>query len=41
LYSLGKASDAYNFFVPIYGRFANFFDTADPKDLKALLDEIR
>ena len=41
LYSLGKASNAHNYFVPIYGRFTNGFDTADLKDLKALSEEVR
>jgi len=40
-YSLGKGSDAHNIFAPIYGRFTNGFHTADPKNLKALLEEIR
>ena len=40
-YSQGKTSDAHNFFAPFYGRFTKGFDTADLKDLKALLEKIR
>jgi class 3 adenylate cyclase/predicted ATPase len=39
--SQGKRQDAYNLLAPVYGWFTEGFDTADLKDAKALLDELR
>jgi class 3 adenylate cyclase/predicted ATPase len=39
--SQGKKSEARAFLAPIYGWFTEGFDTADLKDAKALLDELR
>jgi predicted ATPase len=37
----GKRQDAYELLAPVYGWFTEGFDTADLKDAKALLDELR
>jgi len=37
----GKRQEAYDLLVPVYGWFTEGFDTADLKDAKALLDELR
>jgi TOMM system kinase/cyclase fusion protein len=37
----GKRQDAYDLLAPVYGWFTEGFDTADLKDAKALLDELR
>jgi predicted ATPase len=39
--SQGKAGDAHDLLAPIYDWFTEGFDTADLKDAKALLDELR
>jgi predicted ATPase len=38
--SQGKRQEAYDLLAPVYGWFAEGFDTADLKDAKALLDEL-
>jgi class 3 adenylate cyclase/predicted ATPase len=37
----GKRAEAYDLLAPIYGWFTEGFDTADLKEAKALLDELR
>ena len=37
----GRRDDAHNLLSPIYGWFTEGFDTADLKEGKALLDELR
>ncbi len=37
----GHATDALDVLAPVYGWFTERFDTADLKEAKALLDEIR
>jgi predicted ATPase len=37
----GKRQEAYDLLAPVYGWFTEGFDTADLKDAKALLDELR
>ncbi|HEX6114396.1 MAG TPA: hypothetical protein VFZ10_19035, partial [Geminicoccaceae bacterium] len=37
----GKRGEAYELLAPVYGWFTEGFDTADLKDAKALLDELR
>lgn len=37
---MGKTVEAHDIFAPIYGWFTEGFDTADPKDAKALIDEL-
>jgi predicted ATPase len=37
----GKGTEASNLLAPVYGWFTEGFDTADLKDAKALLDELR
>ena len=37
----GKRAQAHDLLAPIYGWFTEGFDTADLKDAKALLDELR
>ena len=37
----GKRQDAYDLLAPVYNWFTEGFDTADLKDAKALLDELR
>ena len=38
--SQGKTTEARDLLAPVYGWFAEGFDTADLKDAKALLDEL-
>ena len=37
----GKRAEARDLLAPVYGWFTEGFDTADLKDAKALLDELR
>ena len=37
----GRRAEAHDLLAPIYGWFTEGFDTADLKDAKALLDELR
>jgi class 3 adenylate cyclase/predicted ATPase len=37
----GRRAEAYDLLAPVYGWFTEGFDTADLKDAKALLDELR
>ena len=37
----GKRAQARDLLAPVYGWFTEGFDTADLKDAKALLDELR
>ena len=37
----GKGAQAHDLLAPVYGWFTEGFDTADLKDAKALLDELR
>jgi len=39
--SQGKRQEAYDLLAPVYNWFTEGFDTADLKDAKALLDELR
>jgi predicted ATPase len=39
--SQGKRQDAYDLLAPVYGWFTEGFNTADLKDAKVLLDELR
>ena len=39
--SQDKRQDAYDLLAPVYGWFTEGFDTADLKDAKALLAELR
>jgi predicted ATPase len=39
--SQGRYAEAYDLLAPVYGWFTEGFDTADLKDAKALLDEVR
>ncbi len=36
----GKATEERNLLLPVYGWFTEGFDTVDPKEAKALLDEL-
>jgi predicted ATPase len=36
----GRQTEARELLAPVYGWFTEGFDTADPKDAKALLDEL-
>jgi predicted ATPase len=36
----GRRAEAHDVLAPVYGWFTEGFDTADPKDAKALLDEL-
>jgi predicted ATPase len=40
-HSQGKSAEARDLLAPVYGRFTEGFDTADLKEAKALLDELR
>jgi hypothetical protein len=37
----GRRIEAHDLLAPVYGWFTEGFDTADSKDAKALLDELR
>ena len=37
----GKRAEAHDLLAPVYGWFTEGFDTADLKDAKALLEELR
>jgi predicted ATPase len=37
----GRGAEAHDLLAPVYGWFTEGFDTADLKDAKALLDELR
>jgi hypothetical protein len=37
----GKRTESHDLLAPVYGWFTEGFDTADLKDAKALLDELR
>lgn len=37
----GKRAEAHDLLAPVYGWFTEGFDTADLKDAKALLDELK
>jgi predicted ATPase len=37
----GRKADAYGLLAPVYDRFTEGFETADPKAAKALIDELR
>ena len=37
----GKAREAHDLLAPVYGWFTEGFDTADLKDAKALLEELK
>jgi predicted ATPase len=39
--SQGQRQDAYDLLAPVYGWFTEGFDTADLKEAKALLDDLR
>jgi predicted ATPase len=39
--SQGKRKAAYDLLAPVYGWFTEGFDTADLKEAKALLEELR
>ena len=39
--SQGKRKDAHDLLAPVYGWFTEGFDTADLKDAKALLEELK
>ncbi len=39
-HSQGKTTEAHDLLAPLYGWFTEGFDTADPKEVKALLDEV-
>ncbi len=39
--SQDKRKEAYDLLAPVYGWFTEVFDTADFKDAKALLDELK
>ncbi len=39
--SEGKLNDAHDLLFPVYDWFTEGFDTADLKDAKALLDELK
>ncbi len=39
--SQGKSEEAHDLLAPVYDWFTEGFDTADLKDAKALLDELR
>lgn len=38
--SQGKRQEAYDLLAPVYGWLTEGFETADPKDAKALLKEL-
>jgi predicted ATPase len=37
----GKGTEAYSLLAPLYGWFTEGFDTADLKEAKVLLDELK
>ncbi len=37
----GKIREGHNLLDPVYGWFTEGFDTADPKEAKALLEELK
>ena len=39
-HSQGKTTEAHDLLAPLYGWFTEGFDTADLKEVKALLDEV-
>ncbi len=39
-HSQGRTTEARDLLAPVYGWFTEGFDTADPKEAKALLDDL-